>query len=92
MCGSIFTNMIMPIYYLQYVRNENADIESPFGSRYVPPLEAFFTECNFVTLPLIAWALYRTVKNRHVLRTRKTKRSGLRRRANSFESRATGTT
>lgn len=89
MTGSFYSNLLLPIYYLQYLRNENSDRESPIGSNAVPPLSAFFNECNFLTLPMIAWAIYRTVKNKHVQKLKKKPRGNRRRRANSHESRHT---
>lgn len=66
--GSFYSNIIIPMYYLQYLRNESADMESPWGSEIVPPLTAIFNECTFITLPLMAWVIYRTIKNKHIIR------------------------
>lgn len=90
--GSIYSNLIIPIYYLQYLRNESADMESPWGSSVVPPLTAFFNECTFLTLPLMAWIIYRTIKNKHLVKRAKRRGKGKRRRANSLDSRRTTTT
>ncbi len=55
----------------------------------IPPLTAFFNECTFITLPIIAFILFRVIKNRHVIASSKRRRSRYhRRRANSHESRA----
>ena len=93
--GSIYSNLLVPIYYVQYLRYENADMTSPWGSSIVPPLSAFFYECTFITLPIMAWIIYSTIQNKHTLKKsrrrsdRKTKSGAERKRANSFDSRRT---
>lgn len=91
--GSLYSNLFVPIYYLQYLRNESADMLSPWGSSIVPPLSAFFYECTFITLPIMAWIIYSTIQNKHTVnrsrrRSRKLSKKS-RKRANSLDSRRT---
>lgn len=72
--GSIYFHCLLPYYYLQFLRNENADIENPIGSRIVPPTTAIFNELFFLTLPIMAWIIYQAVGNRHVVVKKRRKR------------------
>lgn len=74
--GSFYNNFLMPLYYLQYLRNESADLETPWGSNIVPPLTAFFNEANFITLPLMSWIIYRTIRNKHTIARSKRRARG----------------
>lgn len=87
--GCLYKNFMLPIYNLQYLRNESADLETPWGSNMVPPLTAFFNELNFTTLPLMSWIIYRTISNKHTIARSKRRARGSRKRASSFDSRRT---
>lgn len=89
--GSIYSHMLLPFYYLQFLRNENADIENPIGSRVIPPITAIFNELLFITLPIMAWTIYQAVGNRHVVVPKQKKRRLSPRlgRSNSMDSRRT---
>ena len=73
------------------MRNENTDSLAPWVSELVPPFSAFFYECSFLTLPLMAWIIYSTIQNKHTRQGPRSKprKSGKRKRANSFDSRRT---
>jgi hypothetical protein len=73
------------------LRNENADIENPIGSRVIPPITAIFNELLFITLPIMAWTIYQAVGNRHVVvpKQKKKRLSPHLRRSNSMDSRRT---
>ena len=88
--GSLYSHMILPYYYLQFLRNETADLSNPFGSKAVPPTTAIFNEMFFSTLPMMAWTIYQAVGNRHIVSKKKKKRTTPSiRRSNSMDSRRT---
>jgi hypothetical protein len=89
--ATIYNSILLPVFYVQLLRNENSDILPPKGSNLVPPLSAFFYECSFSTLPLMAWIIYSTIQNKHTRQgpKHKPRKNKKRKRANSFDSRRT---